>query len=111
MDLEPTITVSLSPKQIRKAANKVRYACPDATVHELAKEMVEHKKNKVKRFTASRAKFTDTGLEVRDFKAAVSMRFMVGDEEYIVLVTGDLINFSRDCYETARKVLEIANES
>lgn len=110
MDLEPTITVSLSPKQVQKAANKVRYSCPDATVHEVALGMIEHKMKSVKRFTASRAKFLDTGLEVRDFKAAVSMRFTVGDEVYIVLVTGDLINFSRDCYETARKVLEVASE-
>lgn len=111
MNLEPTLSLALTPELAAEEAAKLKQMNPFSKNEELLRGSRYQKQvgtqlraNSVTGLKGS--KIIPEGLSVVDYAGEVIAEFFYADETYFALQTGDLVNWDSDKRETEARILE-----
>lgn len=111
MNLEPTISLALTPALAADEAVRLKKISPFSKNEELLRGSRYQKQVSTQLRADSVTALKDSkvipeGVSVVDFAGTVVAEFFYEDETYFVLQTGDLVNWDADKRESEARILE-----
>lgn len=115
MNLEPTLSLALTPELATEEAARLKKVSPFSKPEELLRGS-RYQKQVTSQLRADSvtalagSKVLPEGVSVTDFAGTVVAEFFYADETYFVLQTGDLVNWDADIRESEARILSALTE-
>lgn len=105
----PTIKVKITDLIAEKIAEEYLTSNPDVTVDEINSAVISEfdRASQIRTLRAPVAVFIEEGVEVKDFEATVSQSWTHEGDRYLMLVSGDIVNYSQDSRAAAVSIREM----
>lgn len=116
MNLEPTLSLALTPALAAEEAAKLKQMNPFSKHEELLRGS-RYQKQVTSQLRADSvtalagSKVLPEGVSVTDFAGTIVAEFFYADETYFVLQTGDLVNWDADKRESEARIFAALNET